>query len=137
MARPVKQRKIVSPYPTVDFLLLDRREPVNGTVSFLLEEFEAVKLIDYEGLNHEQAAKQMNVSRSTITRIYKRARAKIAESLVENRSLKLNSVNIYLSENWLGCNDCECLFNFHQAELPDICPVCKSSNIERILNEQV
>lgn len=129
MARPVKQRKIVSPYPEMEFLLLNRDEPVNASVPFLLEEFEAVKLIDYEGLNHEQAARQMNVSRSTITRIYKRARKKIAESLVENKSLKLKGVNIYLGENWLKCADCECFFNSHKNTNKEICPVCKSSNI--------
>ena len=42
---------------------------------------------------------------------------------------------IHTSRGANTCNDCECLFNFHQAAAPDICPVCKSSNIERIQNE--
>ena len=71
----------------------------------------------------------MNVSRSTITRIYKRARKKIAESLVENKSLKLIGANIYLDDNWLKCADCECIFNSHKKSEIEICPVCRSHNI--------
>jgi len=50
MARPVKQRKIVSPYPEMEFLLLDRDEPVNGTVSLLFEEFEAIQVYNNEDI---------------------------------------------------------------------------------------
>lgn len=52
-----------------------------------LDEFEAVRLIDGQGLDQETAAAQMGVSRPTITRILASARAKIAHVLVHGQAL--------------------------------------------------
>ena len=52
-----------------------------------LDEFEAIRLIDGQGLDQEQAAGQMGVSRPTVTRILASARAKIAQVLVEGQAL--------------------------------------------------
>lgn len=53
------------------------------------DELESFRLIDYEGLDQERAAKQMKVSRITVQRIYRRARIKIAKALVEGRAIEL------------------------------------------------
>jgi len=54
-----------------------------------LDEFEAVRLLDHEHLSQIQAAKQMRVHRSTVSRIISSARAKIAKSLVDINTLKI------------------------------------------------
>jgi predicted DNA-binding protein (UPF0251 family) len=54
-----------------------------------LDEFEAVRLLDYEGLSQIEAAKQMHVHRSTVSRIISSARRKIAQALVEISTLKI------------------------------------------------
>src|SRR5271170_3219785 len=54
-----------------------------------LDEFEAVRLLDYKGLSQLQAAKEMRVHRSTISRIVTSAREKIAKGLVEIKTLKI------------------------------------------------
>lgn len=54
-----------------------------------LDEFEAVRLIDHMGLEHEQAASQMEISRPTVTRIYASARKKIADALVLGQALRI------------------------------------------------
>lgn len=51
------------------------------------DEWEAVRLADKEGLYHEQAAEQMNVSRQTFGRILESARRKIADALVGGKAL--------------------------------------------------
>jgi predicted DNA-binding protein (UPF0251 family) len=52
-----------------------------------LDELEAIRLVDGEGLDQAQAAERMNVSRPTVCRILKRVRKKIAHALVEGEAL--------------------------------------------------
>ena len=52
-------------------------------VTLNIEEWEAIRLMDYCQLKQEEAAIRMNVSRPTVTRIYEQARIKIAKSLTE------------------------------------------------------
>jgi predicted DNA-binding protein (UPF0251 family) len=54
-----------------------------------LDEFEAIRLLDYEGLSQTKAAGIMHVHRSTVSRIVACARRKIARGLVEIKSLKI------------------------------------------------
>ena len=56
-----------------------------------LDEFEAIRLIDYEGQDQSQVAQSMGVSRPTVTRIYRSARKKIAQVLVEGQALKIET----------------------------------------------
>ncbi|MBN2477773.1 DUF134 domain-containing protein [Candidatus Micrarchaeota archaeon] len=58
-------------------------------VSLTLEEFEAIRLKDYEGLEQEEAAKKMKVSRPTFQRTLKSARKKIADFLVNGKALRI------------------------------------------------
>ena len=59
------------------------------TVILSLDEFEAVRLLDYEHLSQIQAARQMRVHRSTVSRIISSAREKIAKALVDINTLKI------------------------------------------------
>ena len=52
-----------------------------------LEEFESIRLMDIEELTQEECALEMKISRSTFQRIYKNARRKIAESIINNKDL--------------------------------------------------
>ena len=54
-----------------------------------LDEFEAVRLLDHEHLSQIQAAHQMRVHRSTVSRIISSARRKIAQALVDINTLKI------------------------------------------------
>ena len=58
-------------------------------ISLTLDEFEAVRLADLEGLYQEQAALKMGVSRPTFSRIVESARKKIAEALVHGKALRI------------------------------------------------
>lgn len=60
-------------------------------VSLSLDEFEAVRLADYEGLYHEAGAQSMKVSRPTFQRILAEARRKIAETLIEGKALRIET----------------------------------------------
>ena len=87
MARPVKPRWIGFEPPSVCFLPqpLPARPP--GLLVLAIDELEAIRLADLEGLAHEVAARRMNVSRPTFGRIVEGARRKVAEALVHGRGI--------------------------------------------------
>src|SRR5271167_631637 len=65
------------------------RSSSKQVVILSLDEFEAVRLLDYKGLSQIEAARQMHVHRSTISRIISSARKKIAQVLVDIKTLKI------------------------------------------------
>lgn len=62
-------------------------------VSLSLDELEAIRLADLEGLYHEEAAGGMNVSRATFGRILDAARRKVAEAIVNGKALRIEGNN--------------------------------------------
>ena len=57
------------------------------SIQMTVDEFEALRLLDSEGLTQEACAARMNVSRTTVTAIYESARTKMADMLVNGRRL--------------------------------------------------
>jgi len=58
-------------------------------VLLTLDEYEAIRLADLEGLYQEQAAIRMNVSRQTFGRIVEAAHRKVADVLVHGKMLRI------------------------------------------------
>lgn len=58
-------------------------------ISLTLDEFEAVRLADLEGLNQQESADKMHVSRATFGRIVASARKKIADALYTGKAIKI------------------------------------------------
>lgn len=86
--RPPKTRWVkCSPLERLFKPQTERNNP--GRIVLTLDEFEAVRLLDYEGLPQIEVAKQMHVHRSTVSRIISSARRKIAQALVDIKSLKI------------------------------------------------
>lgn len=56
-------------------------------VVMTVEEFETIRLIDYENMIQEECAQQMNVARTTVQALYEAARKKISIALVEGKRL--------------------------------------------------
>ena len=57
------------------------------SVQMTLDEFEALRLLDDEGLTQEACASRMNIARTTVTAIYESARKKVADALVNGKRL--------------------------------------------------
>mgnify|MGYP000048595870 FL=1 len=87
MPRPKKPR-FVSGYPTLT-AFIPQGVPISGEVLLSVEELEAIRLSDFEGLDQEAAANLMEVSRQTYGRILARARSIISEALVTGKALKI------------------------------------------------
>jgi len=103
-----------------------------------VDECEAIRLADFEGLYQEQAAEKMAVSRQTFGRIIESAHKKVAEALVKGKALKIEGGEIEMAETRkFTCSDCQ-----HAWELPYGtgrplgCPSCKSDNIHRAVEDR-
>lgn len=68
----------------------------NETIVMPIDQYEAIRLIDLEGLTQEECADQMNIARTTVQRIYSIARKTISESLVNGKVLKIEGGNYKL-----------------------------------------
>ncbi len=91
MPRPKKCRRICGfPRQTEFFSAAGALPPVELAV----DEYEVLRLLDYEGLRQEEAAAQMGVARTTVQSIYAAARRKLAQCLVEGRSLRIAGGNV-------------------------------------------
>ena len=75
------------------------------TVVLTVDEYEVIRLVDLERKTHGDCAKQMNISRTTVTEIYENARKKIAECLVYGHRLEIFGGNYMLCDGSeaLGC----------------------------------
>ena len=98
MPRPRKCRKVCYKPIRNRYGPLDPVVP-NQEITMNLEEFETIRLIDLEGLMQEECAERMNVARTTVQRIYNDARKKIAQSLVDGFSLRINGGDYQLNES--------------------------------------
>ena len=85
--RPKKCRKVCLCHLPESFKPTGCR--CHSEVKLHRDEAETIRLIDVEGLNQEETAKKMEVSRITIQRIYKSARQKIADAIINGKIITL------------------------------------------------
>ena len=69
-------------------------------VILLFEEYEAIRLCDYENLTQEEAAERMHISRPTFNRLYNHARYTIAKALVEGRMILIQG-GTFMTDNFI------------------------------------
>lgn len=62
-------------------------------VRLSVEEAEAIRLKDLEGLEQEQGAEKMNISRPTFQRVLASAREKIADALLSGKAIRIEGGN--------------------------------------------
>jgi uncharacterized protein len=133
MSRPFKCRHIGCEPGTTYFKprgipLVELQE-----VTLTVDEFEAVRLADLEGLYQEEAAKKMKISRQTFGNIISSAHGKIADAIINGKAIKIEG-GVYTKAGMriFICEDCT-----HEWELgygtgrPQECPQCKNNNIHR------
>ena len=89
MTRPRKSLNVTNPPLIEGFSPLGVTVADKEPVILLFEEYEAFRLLDYEGMTQFQAAEQLDVSRPALTRIYEKARRTIAEAFVEGKAIKI------------------------------------------------
>ena len=107
MPRPVKCRRVCKLPGNLGFT------PINGfydeePIILNVDEFETLRLIDRKGLSQEECGAYMDVARTTVQQIYTTARKKIADALVEGRTLKIQGGQYRLCNSEDPCPGCAC-----------------------------
>jgi hypothetical protein len=112
--RPLQSRS-VEELPRITCFLPEGVDPDRlQNVVLSVDEIEAMRLADLEGMYHADAAEKMKVSRQTFGRIIKSARKKVAEALVGGKSICIRGGKIE------GC----CLAGHSQCPEFCVCPQC-------------
>jgi predicted DNA-binding protein (UPF0251 family) len=135
MPRPKRRRRMNNPPHFKGFRpigLSDETQPV--VLNY--EEYEAIRLSDYELLGQVEAAQVMDISRPTFARIYESARRKVARAFVQGMPIVFEGGKVYFDSAWYACNQCGCWFN-HPAKEEDVtcCALCGSPDIEQYSND--
>ena len=100
------------------------------SVVLLFEEYEAIRLADYENLTQEEAAQKMNISRPTFTRLYDKARKSIAKAFMEGKAIIIQGGNYFTDDYWYKCNNCnETMVTMKPAKH---CRKCDSDDIDQL-----
>src|SRR5574344_354385 len=132
MSRPKQFRKIVSPHLMSGFKPFGIRPSMAEEVALQYDEYESIRLLDYEGLLQEEAAEKMNVSRPTLTRIYESARKTIAQAFVEGKMIVIDGGNVDFGRRWYRCRKCNKLFDHIDKHIP--CENCTCFGKEELID---
>ena len=105
-------------------------------ISLAMDEFEALRLKDLEGLEQEQAATTMNVSQPTFHRILESAHNKVADALVKGKAIRIEGGDYVIrekeEERLFKCYECKNEWQEpYGTGRPSECPKCNSTNIHR------
>lgn len=122
MPRPKRKRRIQQAPKMLGFIPINVKDRLTEfDVELHIEEYESLRLADYDGLLHEEAALLMKISRPTFTRIYEVARKKMVKALVENKSVIIAGGQVDFEDDWYRCHDCDDVFigNKHHCETTD------------------
>jgi len=97
MPRPQKCRRVAFLPRATYFKPSGTPLRVLDEVVLHIEEAEAVRLKDLEGMEQEEAAGKMNVSRPTFQRVLASARRKIADALLNGKAVRIDGGNFEVS----------------------------------------
>ena len=61
------------------------------------EELEAIRLVDFLGLEHEETAQKMGISRKTMAIDLKNGRKKIADAILHGKAIRIEGGNFVYS----------------------------------------
>ena len=105
MARPTKQRHVYA------FPVYDKFGPCGkdtskecDRVTLMLDEYEAIRLIDLEGMNQAEAAESMEVARTTVQAIYQTARQKVADALCNGKQIVIEEGDCFICHDTVDAN---------------------------------
>ena len=129
MSRPEKERIVHKPPLFSEFKPIGVSGNLLDKILLTLDEYEAIRLADYMNLSHLEAAEEMEISRSTFTRLIEKARKKISSFFIEGKLLIIEGGNIHFRNNIIRCMDCGYMFNISIGTLFTKCPECNSKNL--------
>jgi predicted DNA-binding protein (UPF0251 family) len=105
-----------------------------GEVRMSIEEAEALRLKELEGLEQEQGAEKMNISRPTFQRVLASARQKVADAILSGKAIMIEGGNFEMTWRRFRCRDGhEWEMETPVTVLPVICPECSTHDVQPIV----
>jgi len=101
-------------------------------VRLSIEEAEAIRLKDIEGLEQDDGAQKMSISRSTFARILLSARQKMADALLNGKAIRIEGGNYEMAVRHFRCgngHEWQVPFEVMIKKPPELCPTCNTANI--------
>src|SRR4030043_112375 len=96
-------------------------------IRLTVEEAEAIRLKDLEGLEQEEGAEKMGISRPTFQRILASARQKVTDGLLNGKAIRIEGGDFELALRRFRCaegHEWEVPFEAMLAGPPESCPAC-------------
>lgn len=106
MPRPRIPRRIDTPPRFLQFKPVGVPRRLLETVTMTVDEIEAIRLADREGLDHQPAAERMGISRPTFTRLLEVAHAKLATCIIDGKELVIEGGEVDFEHSLQRCRDC-------------------------------
>ena len=132
MSRPQKNRKICNPPKMMGFKPFGIAVCDAEQITLQYDEYESIKLVNYDNLSQDEAAERMEVSRPTLTRIYNSALIKIAKAFVEGKSILIEGGNFEFEKDWYKCKKCFKLIEGIENHVQ--CAGCTRFGTEELIN---
>ncbi len=129
MPRPKSNRIVYEPPIYTEFKPVGSRGQTLEVIDLSVDEFEALRLADKMAMSHAEAAEEMEISRSTFTRLIEQARKKLADFIIHGKLLSINGGNIHFRNNIIKCQDCGHMFKTNFSQTITECPVCRSDKL--------
>jgi len=101
-------------------------------VRLSVEEAEAIRLKDMEGLEQEECAQRMNISRTTFSRVLGSARQKMADALLSGKAIRIEGGNFEMAVRRFRCvngHEWDVPFQTMVTAPPEFCPKCNTPSI--------
>ena len=84
-----RKKKIVHQRPTIDHFSPRGRPGRPDEAIVALEEYEAIRLHDYLGMQQKAAAEMMGISQQSFSRIVREARKKVSDAIVNAKIIRI------------------------------------------------
>ncbi|MBT3405522.1 DUF134 domain-containing protein [archaeon] len=92
ICRRIRGRPDVTYFKPAGIRMIDLKEVV-----LAMDEFEAIRLVDFEGIEQSVAGEKMKISQPTLSRLLKSARNKLAGAITNGNAIKIEGGNFKFS----------------------------------------
>jgi predicted DNA-binding protein (UPF0251 family) len=129
MSRPQKCRRVASVPGTTFFKPAGIPIRSLEEIRLSLEEVEALRLKEIEGLDQKAASERMNISRPTFQRVLAAARHKVADALLNAKAMRITGGNVEMASSRLRCrrgHEWDTPYEVIGPPVAAICPTCNT-----------
>ena len=132
MGRPQLWRRVSSVPPVSFFKPAQVPMALLQEIRLSVEEAEAIRLKDLEGLEQEECGNKMKISRTTFARILNSARQKVADALLNGKAIRIEGGNFQIAVRRFRCatgHEWDMPLDAITAAKPNSCPTCNITDI--------